>query len=196
MQKILFLLIFVGCSGSQFSKLSQNIDREIKKICLESSGYGKISVFDTNYTFSFDTGFESNLWLMAISFPLYPEQIFEVDLTNGRYTSEFESKIVTKKNRRSFKSLMKVWAALIYEIHRAKNLQEWVINNNILSKKVAIGRDTYAYVKFSNVLKNEYFTFIELKAFGFKRHKSLKLILNVRECLKKESIQQQTALAL
>jgi hypothetical protein len=202
---ILFTISFFtqSCSLFDLQKVSNNIEQEIPKICLSSEGRGRLVVSDHKFVFRFNSALdpESEKWYMSLVFPLYGEETFVVDWSQGKllsFNASFENKILADKNKVNPEELhvfLEKWAKLIVEINSLKrdasvipkNSEfDWSSNKKSLTALSTVMNNDKIKLEFKNLTSENYFGRYDVFMQSEERE-SIKLELIVRKCL--ESIE-------
>lgn len=191
MKKLLLILVLASCQLFNKNKLSSDIQKEIKHVCLVGSGDGRVISGHSKFPFNFDMGLEEDLWLMSVQFPLRDESVVEVDILNNRYLSNFEEDLLSSTkgiDPKILRIFLKLWSKNIYSIYQAqtnnKEIKSYKVDGRKLYQTVII-KDGYKFHMEYNTLTNEdYFKWAELEVIDLKSKMKLKIQTRVRECLK------------
>ncbi|MEE2672136.1 MAG: hypothetical protein VYA54_10515 [Bdellovibrionota bacterium] len=103
MKYLLCILLLSSCSLFKTKKLSSELDQSLQNICLSSRGKGRLQVGNSKYVFSYESVLdkEQARWMLALNFPLRPQESFTLDWSeNGKTKLEtsLEDKIL-KENK-------------------------------------------------------------------------------------------------
>lgn len=191
MKKLLLILTLTSCQLFQGNKLSSNVQEEIKHVCLQGSGDGRIISGNTKFPFNFDMGLEEGLWLMSVQFPFRDESIVEVDIVNNSYLSDFEEELLSSVkgiDPKSLRLFLRLWSKNIYSIYQAqefsKKAKNYKLNEKKLFKTVLIKGGYKFHIEYNTLTNQNYFKWSEVEILDIKSKMKLKIQTRVRECLK------------
>jgi hypothetical protein len=179
--------------------VGSDIAEEVPKICLSSQGKGRLVVSGHKFVFRFSSALdsESEKWYMSLVFPLYGEETFVVDWSEGKllnFEASFENKILQDKNKvnpEELHAFLEKWARLIVEINRLKlNPSQdqkgseflWSTSNKSLSATSTVLNKDRIKLEFKNLTSEDYFGRYDVFMQSEERE-SIKLELIVRKCL-------------
>lgn len=189
-------------------KLSKNISKEIENVCFSAEGKGRLEIAGHKYVFDFESELEeeNKKWLIALEFPLYGQEIIEIDWSNpkkAKLLGDLENKLLREKNGIDPKQLnrfMSHWAMFIHEVVLMKKNSKlindakyaWSIDSDKLvakwSKNTKINDEQKFTGSFFNP-KNEFFSrmtiLLESKS---TQQNNFKLEMFVRNCFEKTEI--------
>jgi len=203
---ILWIIIFnSGCSLFTPKKITENINKEVQRICFSSDGRGRISILDHTYSFSYESelNIEENQWMLGLEFPLYGEEIIAInwkDPEKPKILGKLEERILKEKDGIDpiqLEYFLNKWAQFIYEVVKLKekknNYQEHYFNWKVIDHKlVAESNDSQrAYLKGTFSIPNdEFFTRMQFSMEAKSHQKeAYKLELLVRNCAEKSGIE-------
>lgn len=191
MKLLALALIFTSCQLFNGTKLSNDPQKEIKKVCLQGSGDGRVITGSTKFPFNFEMGFEESLWLMAIQFPFKDEVVVEVDLKSNIYSPSFERELLKSAkgiNPKILRILLKIWNKNIFDIYQAKTkntkVKSYIVDSTKLSKKLILRSGYKLHLQYNTLVDDSYFKWFEVIIEDLKSKKKFKIQTRVRECLK------------
>lgn len=195
---LLSLFILNSCALFKNSDLSNNVISEIGKVCLDTNGRGRLIIQNNKYVFSFDSilNHEEDKWIMGLNFPLYGEELFEIEWEKEKlihYSASFEQRILREKkgiNPELLSLFLKKWADFINEViqvQKNKNYEKnfiWKIQSNELVAETKLKGAGNAKITFLNLINSKYFGRFDIVLQNEKSKDSLKMEMIVRKCLK------------
>lgn len=197
----LFLcLLFSSCSLFRFQKVSEDIPKESQKICLNSSGKGRIEMEQGKYVFSYESALveEEEKFIMVLNFPIYGEEKFEIYFTDGQLrenNSELEHRLIATGSGVDpllVQSFISLWAKYFKElislqrgVPSKKASFEWMVKEQTLMGISNL--QNLQFISKANVANKDFFEHLtfQMKETKNKSSQSLKVELFVRECLEK-----------
>ena len=96
---ILSLFFFSSCALFEQQKIGADPASESTRVCLSAEGRGRLIISNHIFVFNFNSALESETseWYMALSFPLYGEEVFLVSWDEEKllsFEASFENKIL------------------------------------------------------------------------------------------------------
>lgn len=204
MKKYTFLILafftLISCSTRKTIDISQDVFKESKKVCLNSEGRGRIELPQGKYTFSYESAYleDENKFVMVLSFPIYGEERFEINLDDLKKNSNhsLEHRIVSASEGVSpqmINTFITLWAEYFTELLGLQGRNEitsanfkWKIENQIFHGDSTKNPFFHFYSK-AFLASKDFFqrlTF-ELKNIHDKTQDRMIIELFVRECLEK-----------
>lgn len=196
MKYLIILPFIVSCSVFQFSRLSKNVIKESKKVCLNADGNGRLKIQGHKYVFSFETllNVEESKWQMALSFPLHGEEYIELNLDEGhaQLNQKLEDKILKERsgvNPELLHNFMSSWGVFLRElIYMQQNEREvsdakfrWNVSKNKLSALSKQGKNNISS-QFYNA-RDSFFTRMDFLLRSEVEKRPMQIELVVRKCL-------------
>ena len=199
MKFLLMLALFSSCSLFQTNKLSSKLDKSLDSICLSSRGKGRLQVGQSKYVFSYESALDQEHanWLLALNFPLRPQETFKIDWSeNGKTQLEtsLEDKIL-KENKgvdpNSVEKFTQGLGTLIQEIIHIRSQSDDLKERQFTWKKkrnelLTINKQKNLKASFRKLGPGGYFTLMELSYLEPKKS-FYKLELVVRKCFEKSA---------
>lgn len=191
MKLLAIVFIFTSCQLFNGAKLSNDLQKEIKKVCLQGSGDGRVITGNTKFPFNYEMGFEESLWLMAVQFPFKDEVVVEVDLKSNIYRPSFERELLKSAkgiNPKVLRILLKLWSKNIFDIYQAKTnnlkVKSYRVDPTKLSKNLILKSGYKLNIQYNTLVDDSYFKWFEVTIEDLKSETRLKIQTRVRECLK------------
>lgn len=195
--RLLLLFIISSCALFQSPKLSQDLQKDIQKVCLSSEGKGRIIVNSQKYVFSYESALrdEEQNWVMALNFPIYGEEYVEIDWKQEKmkHTVSFENKLLKDQRGLSPEKLelfLKSWGEFLHEIillkqnKLEKSHYNWELGSKQLMASKNVG-DSKVKISFKNLVEEKHFGRYDI-ATHYQDSKNLfKIEVIVRKCLEK-----------
>lgn len=191
MKLLALVFIFSSCQLFNGTKLSNDPQKEILKVCLKGSGDGRVIAGNTKFPFNYEMGLEDNLWLMALQFPFKDEVVVEVDLKSNKYIPNFERELLKSANGinpKVLRILLKLWSKNIFDIYQAKlkkiKASGYTVDSQNLSKLIILKSGYKLKTQYNSLVDDSYFKWFEVTIEDLKSKTALKIQTRVRECLK------------
>lgn len=198
---IILCFFFVSCSLFKTSNhLSSNLKENIHKVCLNSSGKGRLVVEGQKYIFSYESALKEmeQKWLMSFNFPLYGEEYIELEWSNDqkiKHYFSFEGRILKEQRGISpgeLEVFFETWAQFLYEVIKMKEDKaselsfKWAVKKKeLVAQKDLKKQQTQISIHFKNLVDDQYFGRYDI----IMRHKNgrmpFKIEAIVRKCLEK-----------
>lgn len=197
---LLFLFTLSSCALFNTSNLSKNLKNDIQKICISSTGKGRLVVEKQKYVFSYESALKEieHKWLMAFNFPLYGQEHVELDWSEPNKLKQyfsFEDKILKEQQGVSPESLelfFATWSEFLLEVIQLKNNDKeipkfkWEAKRKeLVAKKVLAQTGSMAIVSFKNLVNNNYFGRYDIVMQQSNGDIPFKIEVVVRKCLEK-----------
>lgn len=195
---IVSLLVLSSCAIFQKSVLSENLSRDIKKVCLSSEGKGRIVINNQKYLFSYESALreEDKNWIMALNFPIYGEEYVQIDWQNNilQHEASFESKMLKDQKGLSPEKLelfLKSWGQFLHEIILLKSNQEksknfnWDLGTKEL-KATSELQNNEVQIIFKNLVDDKYFGRYDITTQSQNAKSLFKIEVIVRKCLESD----------
>jgi len=193
-----FLIILTSCSLFNQKSLTQNLSKDIEKVCLDASGRGRLIINDHKYVFSFESLLSANehKWIMGLNFPVYGEEVLEVSWDENQkvdFTASFENRVLKEKkgvDPELLNIFLENWSKLVYEIISLKNGNKtnesfsWSTNPRELVVETKIIDIGLAKIKFQNLTTSNYFGRFDVVLQNKNKENAYKVEMIVRKCLK------------
>ncbi len=199
---LIMTFFLTSCSLFKITKVSKDLSVSSQKICLSSSGKGRLKVKGSKYIFSYESGLQDhqNSWKLALDFPLRKTEVFEVDwsdVKNVKYTSTIEDKILRENrgvNPKSIEAFVTNVGSLLKEILIQKSGKseeqsqfEWQASGNTLNVTL---KNTKFNATFTNIVSGRYFGLMSLN-YVDSTNEGYSLDLIVRNCIENDSNEPQ-----
>tara|TARA_Y100000385_G_C12839843_1_gene528275 strand:+ start:66 stop:680 length:615 start_codon:yes stop_codon:yes gene_type:complete len=197
---LLFLFTLSSCALFTTSNLSKNLKNNIQKICISSTGKGRLVVEKQKYVFSYESALKEveHKWLMAFNFPLYGHEHVELDWSEPNKLKQyfsFEDRILKEQQGVSPESLelfFATWSEFLLEVIQLKNNKRDKLNFNweakskeLIAKKDLGQSGSKAIVSFKNLVSNNYFGRYDIVMQQGNGDIPFKIEVVVRKCLEK-----------
>lgn len=194
MRLLVLIVLIQSCALFKGKDLSNQLDESLKNVCLSSQGKGRLQVGNSKYVFSYEAALDEEHanWLLALNFPLRPQETFQLDWSQEgdiKLKTSLEDKII-KENRgvdpRSVEKFVQGLGALIQEIIHTRTNDEALKTRQFNWKKVrnelwTLNKNHNIKAKFKKLGSEGFFTLMELSY--LEPEKSFyKLDLVVRQC--------------
>ena len=103
MRLVALLILIQSCALFKGKDLSDQLDESLKNVCLSSQGKGRLQVGNSKYVFSYEAALDEEHanWLLALNFPLRPQETLQLDWSQEGGTklkTSLEDKIIKELN--------------------------------------------------------------------------------------------------
>lgn len=198
---LIFFITLTSCSLFRFEEISQNIPLETKKICLSSTGKGRIEMKSGKYIFSYESALmnEEEKFIILLNFPIYGEEKFEINwessLNKASDNSELEHRLLSSgegidpKLVQGFISLWSKYFEELIAIQTGTKFKKKSFKWEVKDQKLIASSQgpSIEFISKADVANKDFFEHLtfEVQEKGQKLSSTLKVELFVRECLEK-----------